>query len=58
MPDAWKYGGGTWLNGAYDPDLDLVYWGTGNAEPHRNPIDVLYAILVGAQLLLFFVTVP
>ena len=38
MPDAWKYGGGaTWLNGAYDPDLDLVYWGTGNAEPY-NPV--------------------
>jgi alcohol dehydrogenase (cytochrome c) len=38
MPDAWKYGGGsTWLNGSYDPELDLVYWGTGNAEPY-NPV--------------------
>src|SRR5271170_1460166 len=38
MPDAWKYGGGsTWLNGSYDPALDLVYWGTGNAEPY-NPV--------------------
>jgi alcohol dehydrogenase (cytochrome c) len=38
IPDAWKYGGAsTWLNGSYDPDLDLVYWGTGNAEPY-NPI--------------------
>jgi len=37
MPDAWKYGGGaTWQNGSYDPELDLVYWGTGNAEPY-NP---------------------
>jgi len=35
--DAWKYGGGaTWQNGSYDPELDLVYWGTGNAEPY-NP---------------------
>lgn len=38
IPDAWKYGGGsTWQNGSYDPELDLVYWGTGNAEPY-NPI--------------------
>src|SRR5258705_6551764 len=29
--DAWKYGGGpTWRSGSYHPDLDLVYWGTGN----------------------------
>jgi alcohol dehydrogenase (cytochrome c) len=33
--DAWKYGGGpTWRSGSYDPQLDLVYWGTGNAEPY------------------------
>jgi len=33
--DAWKYGGGpTWRSGSYDPELDLVYWGTGNAEPY------------------------
>ncbi len=33
--DAWKYGGGpTWRSGSYDPVLDLVYWGTGNAEPY------------------------
>jgi alcohol dehydrogenase (cytochrome c) len=38
QPDAWKYGGGaTWQNGSYDPELDLVYWGTGNAEPY-NPV--------------------
>src|SRR5439155_10851537 len=37
-PDAWKYGGGaTWLMGSYDPELDLFYRGTGNAEPY-NPI--------------------
>jgi len=28
-----KGGAPTWLTGAYDPDLDLVYWGTGNAGP-------------------------
>ena len=32
--DAWTQGGGpTWRSGSYDPQLDLVYWGTGNAEP-------------------------
>lgn len=32
--DAYKNGGGsTWVTGSYDPDLDLVYWGTGNAGP-------------------------
>ena len=33
--DAWTQGGGpTWRSGSYDPQLDLVYWGTGNAEPY------------------------
>jgi alcohol dehydrogenase (cytochrome c) len=32
--DAWKTGGApTWLTGTYDPELDLVYWGTGNGGP-------------------------
>lgn len=30
---AMKGGASTWLTGAYDPDLDLVYWGTGNGGP-------------------------
>jgi len=30
--DSWRFGGGApWLTGSYDPDLNLVYWGTGNA---------------------------
>ena len=47
-PDAWKYGGGaTWQYGSYDPQLDLFYIGTGNAQPY-NPVyragmDSLYA---------------
>jgi alcohol dehydrogenase (cytochrome c) len=46
--DAYKYGGApTWRSGAYDPELDLVYWGTGNAEPWapqpRGGLDSLYA---------------
>ena len=45
--DAWKYGGGpTWRSGSYDPALDLVYWGTGNAEPYdpkpRGALDSLF----------------
>jgi acido-empty-quinoprotein group A len=29
-----SHGGGmTWLPGTYDPELNLVYWGTGNANP-------------------------
>ena len=32
--DAWQRGGGTaWITGTYDPELDLLYWGTGNAGP-------------------------
>lgn len=32
--DSWSRGGGTaWITGSYDPDLDLVYWATGNASP-------------------------
>ncbi len=32
--DAYLRGGGsTWVTGSYDPELDLVYWGTGNAGP-------------------------
>jgi alcohol dehydrogenase (cytochrome c) len=32
--ESYKNGGGsTWITGSYDPDLDLVYWGTGNGAP-------------------------
>ena len=32
--DTWQHGGGpTWTTGAYDPDLNLIYWNTGNAGP-------------------------
>ena len=45
--DAWSQGGGpTWRSGSYDPQLDLVYWGTGNAEPYdprpRENLDSLF----------------
>jgi len=39
-------GGSTWVTGSYDPDLHLVYWGTGNPAPDWNddtrPGDNLY----------------
>jgi alcohol dehydrogenase (cytochrome c) len=32
--ETWKSGGGaTWLTGSYDPNLDLLYWTTGNPGP-------------------------
>jgi alcohol dehydrogenase (cytochrome c) len=45
--DLWKTGGGaTWLGGTYDPDTDLIYYGTGNPAPwnsHLREGDNLYA---------------
>ncbi|HUG80881.1 MAG TPA: PQQ-dependent dehydrogenase, methanol/ethanol family [Bryobacterales bacterium] len=45
--DAWERGGGSiWVTGSYDPELDLMYWGTGNPSPDWNadvrPGDNLY----------------
>jgi alcohol dehydrogenase (cytochrome c) len=32
--DAWSRGGGSaWITGTYDPELDLLYWGTSNPGP-------------------------
>ena len=48
--DAYLRGGGsTWITGSYDPDLDLLYWGTGNAgpwNPATRPGDNLYTASV------------
>ena len=44
-----KGGAPTWLTGTYDPDLDLVYWGTGNAGPWNPQVrlgDNLYVCSV------------
>ncbi|MCW5695996.1 MAG: PQQ-binding-like beta-propeller repeat protein [Bauldia sp.] len=36
--NAWKTGGaGMWTQGTYDPDLDLLYWGTANPVPMFDP---------------------
>ncbi len=32
--DSWKAGGApAWITGSYDPELDLIYWPTGNPSP-------------------------
>ncbi len=45
-------GGMTWMTGTYDPDLNLVYWGTGNPTPVLNgktrPGDNLYVCSIVA----------
>ena len=44
--DEWKTGGGpVWITGAYDPETNLTFWGTGNAAPwmgDQRPGDNLY----------------
>jgi alcohol dehydrogenase (cytochrome c) len=46
--DSWRTGGAaTWMTGTYDPELDLIYWGTGNPVPDYDaslrPGDNLYS---------------
>jgi len=33
---ATRGGGMTWITGTYDPELNLLYWGTGNPHPVEN----------------------
>jgi alcohol dehydrogenase (cytochrome c) len=52
-PEAWKHGGASiWVTGSYDPELNLTYWGVGNAGPDYNadqrPGDNLYTASVVA----------
>ena len=47
IDDTWKRGGGsTWITGTYDPETNLIYWGTGNPGPDMDgdvrPGDNLY----------------
>jgi len=46
-PGAYKTGGGTtWLTGTYDPDLNLIYWGSSDPspeEPEKRPGLNLYS---------------
>ena len=52
-PDALLHGGGmTWMTGTYDPELNLIYWGTGNPNPvlagDGRPGDNLYTCSIVA----------
>src|SRR3989454_1112182 len=69
LSDAWKYGGAaTWQAGSYDPQLDLYYIGTGNAEPYnpvyRKGMDSLYCASILAirpktgEMVWYYQTVP
>jgi len=51
--DAIEHGGGmTWMTGTYDPELNLLYWGTGNPNPvlagDGRPGDNLYTCSIVA----------
>ncbi|HEY7663076.1 MAG TPA: PQQ-dependent dehydrogenase, methanol/ethanol family [Xanthobacteraceae bacterium] len=52
-PDAWKIGGGTfwgWIS--YDPDLNLIYYGTANAGPwnaDQRPGDNMWTTAIFAR---------
>ena len=45
-------GGMTWMTGTYDPELNLIYWGTGNPTPvltaSNRPGDDLYTCSIVA----------
>jgi alcohol dehydrogenase (cytochrome c) len=67
--DAISHGGGmTWMTGTYDPDLNLLYWGTGNPNPvlagESRPGDNLYTCSIVAlnpdsgKLVWYFQTSP
>src|SRR3981081_2605722 len=52
--DAMLHGGGmTWMTGTYDPELNLLYWGTGNPNPvmagEGRPGDNLYTCSIVAM---------
>ena len=52
-PDAWKIGGGTmWGWFSYDPDLNLLYYGTSNPGPwnsNQRPGDNLWTTTLFAR---------
>jgi len=67
--DSWQYGGGAaWMTGSYDPELDLIYWGTGNASSdfygdHRKGDNLYTASIVAlkaatGEIAWHFQTVP
>jgi alcohol dehydrogenase (cytochrome c) len=56
--DSWKLGGGApWMTGSFDPELNLVYWGTGNAGGDFNDTDRLVPGMKGKQANLYTASV-
>lgn len=52
-PGRYEHGGATtWLTGTYDPELDLVYWGTGNGGPWNPATRGGDSLYVGSVLAL------
>lgn len=67
--DSWRFGGGAaWMTGSYDPELDLIYWGTGNASSdfyggHRTGANLYTNSIVAlraatGELEWYFQTIP
>ena len=38
LPLQFRAGGDAWMSGSYDPDLNLVYWGTAQAKPWARAV--------------------
>ena len=56
--DSWKFGGGApWMTGSFDPELNLVYWGTGNAGGDFNDEDRLVTGAKGKEANLYTASV-
>ena len=56
--DSWKLGGGApWMTGSFDPALNLVYWGTGNAGGDFNDEDRLVPGAKGKEANLYTASV-
>ncbi len=49
--DSWRFGGGaTWMTGSFDPSLNLIYWGTGNAASDMYANNRFSGVGEGANL--------
>ena len=56
--DSWKYGGAApWMTGSFDPQLNLIYWGTGNAASDFYDADRIPATRHGTDVNLYTASV-
>ena len=49
LQDRWR---AAWLTGTYDPELDLVYWGTGNGGPWNAATRGADSLYIGSVLVI------